>query len=84
MNEEQNNNECYPLDEVAIEQLEELDTQEKRLVDQANKALEQLAVARQFTLKYFIRVHKLTGDWKLAENKRELMKEVPAVQPTDI
>jgi hypothetical protein len=56
--------EQYPLDETCIEALADIATQEKSLM-----------IARQATLNYFARIHKLTGTgWRLAENQRELVR----------
>lgn len=55
--------EAFPLDDAAIESLAELDTQERNI-----------GVARTAILSYFLRQHKLKGNWALAENRRELVK----------
>jgi beta-phosphoglucomutase-like phosphatase (HAD superfamily) len=60
--------ESYPLDDAAIELIAELDQQEK-----------QVLVARNSILTYILRQHKLTGPWKVAPNRRELVRD--AVQP---
>jgi hypothetical protein len=63
----------YPLDDAAIGALADLDTQERAMSAQIN-------IARNATLSYFARIHKLQGSWKLAENRRELVRasEEPA------
>jgi hypothetical protein len=57
--------EHFPLDETAIAAMEDIATQEKSLM-----------IARQATLNYFARIHKITGTgWRLAENQKELVRE---------
>lgn len=53
----------FPLDDAAIESLAELD-----------KQTNDIAVARNAILSYFLRQHKLTGNWQLAMNRRELVR----------
>jgi hypothetical protein len=60
----------YPLDDAAIEMIAELDQQEK-----------QVLVARNAILTYILRQHKLMGPWKVAPNRRELVRDAPAQQP---
>lgn len=79
MNEEQNTD-LFPLDEAAIESIAELDGQEKRLID----AAKELNVARQAILSYFLRQHKMSGNWTLAENRKELLRNPePAPVPAN-
>jgi len=72
---EQNNNgngaaeqELYPLDDAAIELLAQFDEQER-----------QINTARNAMLTYFVRLHKLQGNWGVAPNRRELVKQTAAV-----
>jgi hypothetical protein len=69
MNNEQTT-ENFPLDDAAIDSLAELDQQERNI-----------NVARQAILSYFLRQQKLTGNWQLAQNRRELVKTTPADLP---
>jgi hypothetical protein len=55
--------ELFPLDDAAIETIAELDAQERNV-----------NVARNAVLSYFLRQHKLTGNWSLAPNRRELTR----------
>jgi hypothetical protein len=55
--------ENYPLDDAAISMLAETQQQ-----------IEALTAARQGMLTYFVRLHKLTGNWRVAANGRELEK----------
>lgn len=64
MENENGNTEAYPLDDAAIEAIAELDAQERNLT-----------VARSAILSYFLRQQKLTGNWVLAPNRRELVKQ---------
>lgn len=85
MHEDNNGNaapepEMFPLDEAAIESIQELDAQEKRIID----AAKEINVARQAILSYFLRQHKMTGNWTLAENRKELTRNPePAPVPTN-
>lgn len=58
-----NGTELYPLDDAAIEAIADLDKQESNC-----------NIARNAILSYFLRQHKLSGDWRLAPNRRELVK----------
>lgn len=68
----ENNNESttiqdkFELDQAACEQIAELDSQQKMI----NVALSSL-------LQYVARRNKLAGNWKLAENRRELIRDTP-------
>jgi hypothetical protein len=53
----------YPLDEPAINMLADLAAQANNIV-----------VARNAVLTYFLLQHKLKGKWQLAENNRELVQ----------
>ena len=64
MNEE---NEIVPLDDAAIEALADIEIQERI-------AIASVIAARTATLNLFARQQKLPGEWKLAPNKRELIK----------
>jgi hypothetical protein len=55
----------FPLDDAAIETLAEFDQQER-----------QLNVARTAVLSYFLKQHKLLGNWSLSPNRRELVRQV--------
>lgn len=62
----------YPLDETAIEALAAYDAE-----------IEKLRAAQSGMLQYFLKLHKLTGPWRVADNRRELVKaadQVPATQ----
>jgi hypothetical protein len=62
-NEPVGESELYPLDDAAIETIADLDAQERNI-----------AIARNAILSYFLRQHKLTGNWTLAPNRRELTR----------
>jgi len=67
-----NNNqlpEAYPLDETAIAMINELKEQMKPF---------QIAVNAILT--YFVRQHKLAGNWQVADNGRELVQQAPQQQ----
>jgi hypothetical protein len=70
MNEETEN---YPLDDAALEALADIDKQEQM-------AMISLAGARQGILNHFAKIHKLAGNWRLADNKQELVKVHQSVQ----
>lgn len=55
------------LDEVARAALADVDAEERILAASLN-------TARSTILRYFCRQNKLDGDWRLAENKREIVK----------
>ena len=55
------NEETYPLDDAAIEALAELEQHERSV---------------QAILNYFMRQQKLSGNWTLARNRRELIRTV--------
>jgi len=61
--------ETFPLDEAAIE-----------TIAMANKQVHEINLGVQATLNYFLRQHKLKGNWKVAENGKELVLDVPAQQ----
>ena len=63
--------EIFPLDDAAIESLAELDQQDKLTHS-----------ARLGILGYFLKVHKLQGNWQLAPNRRELVRSAQQQQPT--
>jgi hypothetical protein len=54
----------FPLDDAAIETLAEMDQQER-----------QLNAARTAVLTYFLKQHKLKGNWSLSPNRRELVRQ---------
>jgi hypothetical protein len=60
--------ESFPLDDAAIESLAELDQQDKLTHS-----------ARLGILGYFLKQHKLTGNWQLSPNRRELVKAAAAL-----
>ena len=60
-------NEIVPLDDAAIEALADIEIQERI-------AIASVIAARTATLNLFARQHKLPGEWRLAENKKELIK----------
>ena len=60
----ENSTETFPLDDAAIESLAELDQQERSI-----------GVARQAILSYFLRQQRMTGNWQLAPNRRELVRQ---------
>jgi len=69
--------EVFPLDDAAIETLSELDTNERQLIE----ASKNINVARQAILSYFLRQHKMKGNWRLADNKRELVLQPAETAP---
>jgi hypothetical protein len=65
--------ENFPLDDAAIEALAEYDQQERTI-----------NVARSAVLAYFLRQHKMTGEWQIAPNRKELVRaqtQQPQLQP---
>ena len=62
-----NESEVYPLDETAIESFAEVDRQEQLWAAS-------LSGARSALLGHFCRQHKLSGGWRLADNRREIVK----------
>ena len=62
--------EVFPLDDAAIEILAQTEQQVRDLNNGA-----------QAVLAYFLRQHKLTGNWRLAPNRRELILEKAAPVP---
>ncbi len=74
MEEQQNNEqqqENFPLDEAAIQLLADINSQ-----------MQQLQAQRQGALVLFIRQHKLQGNWQVAENGKELVKAAMPAMPT--
>jgi len=69
--------ENFPLDEALISFLEDV---EKARVELEQK-VQLLAAQRQGALVLFIRQHKLSGDWRVAENGKELVRPAPAPAP---
>jgi len=66
------NSENYPLDETAIQFIAEIDAEITKLQERQAGGLQ-----------YFLRLHKLTGPWRVAQNRRELVKAsetIPASQ----
>ena len=66
------NTENYPLDEAAIEFLAERDAEIARV--SAPYLAQQTGM-----LLYFVRLHKLSGPWRVAENRRELVKATESI-----
>ena len=60
----------FPLDDAAIGMIAELDGREKQLVEAARD----INTARNSILSYFLRQHEMSGNWALAENRRELIR----------
>jgi hypothetical protein len=54
----------FPLDDAALESLAQFDQQEQQIMG-----------ARIGVLTLFTRIHKLQGNWQLAQNRRELVKK---------
>ena len=73
---EQAEPELFPLDEAACQMVAELDEQEKQI----QQNLTQIQTARNAILAYFLRTHKLAGNWQVAANRRELVRQ-PEPQP---
>ena len=65
--------EAFPLDDAAIEILAELDAQDK--VTHAS---------RLSVLNYFLRQHKMQGNWQLSPNRRELVKAAAQQTPQQL
>jgi hypothetical protein len=61
--------ETYPLDDAAIE-----------TIAMATKQTAEINLGVQAVLNYFLRQHKLKGNWRVAENGKELVLDVPAKQ----
>jgi len=60
----------FPLDDAAVSAIHELREQQKNA---------QIAInAIQF---YFMKCHKLQGQWQLADNGRELIQQSPQTVP---
>jgi hypothetical protein len=64
--------EHFPLDEAVIALLAEIGQYQKQNEQQAIA----LGAQRNGVLVLFIRQHKLEGNWKVADNGRELIKDV--------
>ena len=62
-----------PLDDATIEAIAEIDIQERI-------ALASVQAARTAALNLFARQNKLLGNWRLADNKRELVKAAQTVE----
>lgn len=70
--------ELFPLDEAAIEAVDELHNKEQQLAT----AIREVNIARNAMLSYFLRQHKMSGEWRLADNRREMVR-VPAPAPVE-
>lgn len=64
--------EIYPLDDEAIGFIAE----KLREIEALKQHVQLLEAALNGALTYFARIHKLEGPWKLADNRRELVREV--------
>jgi hypothetical protein len=68
----QEDDEILPIDDdTVIEALAEVDVQERIGIAVLNASI---SSARTSILSLFARQRKLAGDWRLADNKRELIK----------
>lgn len=74
INENNETAENYPLDDAVIAMMSEIAEAQKNLEKQALS----LAAQRQGALVLFVRQHKLQGNWQLAENGRELVRQPEA------
>lgn len=71
--------ENYPMDDALIAVMSEVKTAMEQLV----RAAQDLELQRKGALILFIRQHNLQGNWNVAENGRELVKQpdTPPPQP---
>lgn len=70
-NENTNGLENYPMDEALISLLGDI----VKAREQLQKQADMLGAQEQGALVLFIRQHKLTGNWEVAPNGRELAKK---------
>jgi hypothetical protein len=76
--EKTNEVENFPLDEATISVLADI----KKAREQIEASAISLEGQRQGALIVFLRQHKLDGDWRVADNGRELVKaKAPAATP---
>jgi hypothetical protein len=68
--------EVYPLDDALIGVLRDVAEQMQTL----QKAADKLHAQREGALCLFVRQHRLEGDWRVAPNGKELMKQAPATE----
>jgi len=76
--------ETYPLDDAVIALLDDMKKAHVQFVQQAQQQEQLLLGQQQGALTLFIRQHALQGNWRLADNGRELVKaraEQPAPAP---
>lgn len=71
-------NEIYPLDDAAVGFIAE----KLREIEALKQDVQLLEAALNGALTYFARLHKLEGQWKLADNRRELVREASPVETT--
>lgn len=65
----------FPLDDAVIDIIQQADTQIKETARDLNNFV-------NGALQYFIRTHKLQGQWRLSANRREIeLAAVPEAQP---
>ena len=69
-------NEIYPLDDEAIMFIAEV----HREIEALRQRAQLFEAALNGALQYFARLHKLEGPWKLADNRRELVREASPVE----
>jgi len=65
----------YPLDEETLSLFAEIKAVEAQFIQQANQQAAAFVAQRQGALMLFIRQHKLPGNWRIAENERELIRQ---------
>lgn len=70
--------ENFPLDEAMIEILAQIQGQFAELQKQVDAEAMKLNATRQGALVLFIRQHRLDGNWRLADNGRELVRDIAA------
>lgn len=73
MEENRNGNEVFPLDDVTIQMVAELREQQRVLPHV-------IAASIQTALQMFARQHRLKGNFKLADNGREIILHAPQQQ----
>lgn len=71
-------NEIYPLDDAAVEFIAE----KLREIEALKQHAQLLEASLNGALSYFARLHGLEGQWQLAANKRELVRETKPVETT--
>ena len=68
--------EIYPLDDSAVEFIAE----KMRQIETLKQHAQLLEAGLNGALTYFARLHGLEGPWKLADNRRELVRESSPVE----